>query len=537
MACVALFHLRVGVAREGAALAPNVPLAVVVGTEDERSLQGGTRIDEVCGAAFALGVRPGMTIAAARARTSELCVRVVKPASVGAALARLAESLIAFGATTAFEVAGAGAAYDAVYVDVTGCGHLHATREDPTGERVLAARLATHVAALGLSGRVALASGPRIAHAVARHTPVSPTRAQRSRDARAPSGPLPIVVPVGTEREIMAALPLAALALDEGTERYLTKLGLSVIGDLASLPRDELGSRLGASARTALALANGEDGTPLDPYLPPESPEERVDLDDPVERTDTLAFVAKTLTDRLGLRIEGRGMKTHRLELVFELERSLVPEGMHPHATISVKLAAPISSSNDLFSIVRARLESYEVVAPIKAVVLRALDLAPAHARALDLFEGEPKADRALPELAAELSTLLGKDRVGLLVAEDSWRLERRTTLVPFAEAMQIKGKGGRLTPVDPRIEDRAGLSWAGEEPLRVVANKTPRPFPDVAPLVVRLEATEWWRSRPSAAAPPPRDFVVAWDDEVKAPAWLELDRRTGRAWLRGWKE
>ena len=60
---------------------------------------------------------------------------------------------------------------------------------------------------------------------------------------------------------------------------------------------------------------------------------------------------------------------------------------------------------------------------------------------------------------------------------------------------------------------------------------------PDVAPLVVRLEATEWWRSRPSAAAPPPRDFVVAWDDEVKAPAWLELDRRTGRAWLRGWKE
>ena len=34
-----------------------------------------------------------------------------------------------------------------------------------------------------------------------------------------------------------------------------------------------------------------------------------------------------------------------------------------------------------------------------------------------------------------------------------------------------------------------------------------------------------------------PRDYVVAWDDEVGAPAWLELDRTTGRAWLRGWKE
>lgn len=540
VACVALFHLRVGVARESAGLAPHEPLAVVVGVGDERSLQGGTRVDEVCGAAFALGVRPGMTIAAARARASELNVRVVKPASVEAALARLAESLIAFGATTAYEVAGVRAAYDAVYVDVTGCGHLHATPEDPSGERVLASRLAAHVSALGLAGRVALASGPRIAHAVARHTPVSPTRGSRPRvrTAQPARGPLPIVVAPGTERETMAALPIAALSLDAGTHRYLEKLGLMVVGDLASLPRDELGSRLGALAKTALALANGEDRSPLDPYLPPESPEERVDLDDPVERTDALAFVAKTLTDRMGQRIEGRGMKTHCLELVFELERALVPEGMAPHALLSLKLAAPIASATELFSIVRARLESYEVVAPIKGVVLRACDLAPAHARALDLFEGEPKAERALPELAAELATLLGKERVGLLVAEDAWRIERRTTLVPFAEAMQARGASGRLTTVDPRIEARAGLSWAGEEPLRVTASPTPRPFPEVAPLVVRLEGTEWWKTRAGAAGPSaPRDFVVAWDDEVKAPAWLELDRATGRAWLRGWKE
>ncbi len=520
IACVALFHLRVGVAREresGPTQQIAAPLAIVVGTQTERELQGGSRIDEVSPEAFALGVRAGMTVAAARARAAHLCVRVVRPEAVEAALARLAESLLSFGATTSYELAGAGRTNDAVYVDVSGCAHLHATAEDPSGEHVLAARLGAHVARIGLPSRVAVASGPRIAHAVARWAP--------SRLAK----PLPVVVLSGTEREAVGALPLAALPLDDDTFRYLRKLGLEVVSDLLTLPADALGSRLGPIASEVLGLARGDDRKPLTAYLPPESPEERIELDDPVERTDALLFIAKTLTDRMGARIQGRGLRASALDLIFELERSLVPEGQSPRAELSLDLAAPIGAPAELLAIVRARLESYEVIAPIKTVVLRCRDLAPARGRPLALFEAEPKADRVLPELAAELTTLLGKDNVGVLVTEDTWNVAKRTTLVPFAEARK-----------DARVKRGAGLSWAGEEPLRLVGRAIPHEIPSVAPLVVRLDSVEWWRARARAhktASNSKRDFVVAWDEEVGALAWLEIDRASGRAWLRGWKE
>ncbi len=555
IASVALFHLRIGVARtrmasQATSSEAHLPLAIVVGTQSERSLQGGTRIDEVSQEAFALGVRPGMTLAAARARSANLLVRVVPPDAIEASVASLAETLLAFGATVSYVIKGAGRTRplvndDAVFVDVTGCAHLHACAEDPTGERRLAAKLGAHVEALGFAGRVAIANGPKIAHAIARHSPVrrqaaalegEPGRNAKSR-SRQRTTPLPIVVAPGTEREAMGVLPMAALAQDEDTERYLRKLGLFAVADLLALPQDALGSRLGAGASDALLLSRGIDGTPLAAYLPPEVPEERASLDDPLEHTEALLFVAKGLTDRMGARLLARGLRANHVELEFLLERSLVPEAERdkPAASpsLSLKLAAPIGAPSELFAIVRARLESFEVIAPVRAIILRCRDLAPARGKALALFEAEPKAERALPELAAELTTLLGRENVGVLAPLDTWALEKRTNLVPFAERAKTR----------PSSASR-GRPWGGEEPLRFVRTPVPRPFPRVAPLVQRQEGLEWWR-RPSASLPSAnlqgerktRDFVIAWDEERQAAAWLELDRAEGRAWLRGWKE
>ena len=557
IASVALFHLRIGVARtrmasQATSSEAHLPLAVVVGTQSERALQGGTRIDEVSQEAFALGVRPGMTLAAARARSASLLVRVVPPDAIEASIALLAETLLAFGATVSYVITGASNRTrpivndDAVFVDVTGCAHLHACAEDPTGERRLAAKLGAHVEALGFVGRVAIANGPKIAHAMARHSPVrgqpafaDDGRGKRNAKARAPhrAALLPIVVAPGTEREAMGALPMAALSQDDDTERYLRKLGLFAVADLLALPQDALGSRLGLGASDALLLSRGIDRTPLAPYLPPEVPEERASLDDPLEHTEALLFVAKGLTDRMGARLLARGLRANHVELEFLLERSLVPEAERdkPAASpsLSLKLAAPIGAPAELFAIVRARLESFEVIAPVRAIILRCRDLAPARGKALALFEAEPKAERALPELAAELTTLLGRENVGVLAPVDTWALEKRTNLVPFADRAKTRPSSASQ-----------GRPWGGEEPLRFVRMPVPRPFPRVAPLVQRQEGLEWWR-RPSASLPSAnlqgerktRDFVIAWDEERQAAAWLELDRAEGRAWLRGWKE
>ena len=151
---------------DAAGVRAGMPLAIVVAPAPltEAKLLGNTRLDVVSREARALGVHPGQTIASARARAANLAVRVVRPEAVHGVLARLAEVSLAFGATVSFsgsnagfgakdgKDAGASVSYgDVVWVDVTGCAHLHAPRDrDRTaaasaadGEAILAARLAS----------------------------------------------------------------------------------------------------------------------------------------------------------------------------------------------------------------------------------------------------------------------------------------------------------------------------------------------------------------------------------------------------------
>ena len=131
---------------EGAA--EGMPLAIVVAAPPmtEAKLLGNTRLDVVSREARALGISPGQTIAQARARASDLAVRVVRPDAVHGVLARLAEVALAFGATFSFATANsqlharsapssndsADSYGDIVWVDVTGCAHLHAS--SPLGD-------------------------------------------------------------------------------------------------------------------------------------------------------------------------------------------------------------------------------------------------------------------------------------------------------------------------------------------------------------------------------------------------------------------
>src|SRR5580692_9578423 len=155
-AAIALVNLRVELATAAGTRAGTGEGAGILGVViarpggavvSETSLLGNTRLDEVSPEAHALGIRPGQTLASARARSADLRVRVVPLDSVSKTLAGLAEMALALGATTAFEVGGF--AGDVVWVDVTGCGHLHASDSDPGGEKTLLAHLAEKVLAMG----------------------------------------------------------------------------------------------------------------------------------------------------------------------------------------------------------------------------------------------------------------------------------------------------------------------------------------------------------------------------------------------------
>jgi protein ImuB len=462
----------------------------------ERDVLGNTRLDVASREARRLGVRAGQTVAAARAKCAELRVRVVAESAVQTALARVAEVALAFGPTVAFDVA-----HDVVWVEIGGCAHLHG------GESELARALEERVRLLGHACRVVVASGPRVASAVARYAPGR----QKS----------PLVVPEGRQAAAMGELPVAALALDDDTSRWLRDLGLSTCSDLQRLPRRAFGTRLGARAHDVMRLLDGHDDTPLDAWRPPEVPEERAELDWGVASTEALVFVVKTLCDRLAARLQGRAMSASCLELCLTLDRALC-HGFSSVSTFSVVLPSPLACAADLCSVLRARLEHVTLPAPVLAVTLRARSLARASARNLDLLAPEPKADRSLPRLVAEVGAELGPACIGTLALVDTWSPERRTCLVPFER------------PHKERAAPLRELVTSSLEPSRITSPVAIESVELVSPrALMRVESVQWWRSGGGAAER--RDMVAAWVDSphARGHAWVEL--RSERALLRGW--
>ena len=525
LCAIALPSLRVEIAEAGG-VERGAPFAVVVArpggaVKDERSLLGNTRLDEVSVCARALGVKPGQTIAAARAKTAELRVRVVHLDAIRDVLAGIAEVALAFGAIVSFEAGGI--AGDVVWCDVTGAAHLFATDGDPVGELALATQLGERVRRMGHACRVAIADGPRIAAAVARFAGAFP----RGKGKEA------IVVPPGEGARAMQGLPLRALPLEEATVEWLAKLGLTKAGDLQRLPRAALGTRLGARGPRVMQLLEGDDRERLPPYVPPEIPEERATLEYGITTEEALLFVAKRLADRLASRLAGRCAKATRLELHLGLDRGMLPDrgaGSDP-PVLALSLPSPIATADELFSVLRARARAYVIEAPILSATLRATELVPSAGQALDLWVQEARAERTLPRLVAELSAELGMDRVGKFALADSWVPEQRGRLV------SIHHKPGAGHP--------ALLSGA-PEPSRLLGTGIPFRERHSLHMLERFEAVEWWKSGVRT-----RNVLLAWTDgtsqaspgrglhkdEQRGLGWVLVDSASGEPELRGWMD
>ena len=521
---VAFAQLRIEIARCSNATDAAGPLAVVIAhpngsVRDEASLLGNTRIDEVSDEARALGILPGFTVAAARARSQKLAVRVVSAAAAERALARVAEMALAFGRSTAFSTE-----EDMVFVDVTGCEHLHACEGDPSGARTLASRLQECIFELGHAARIAVACGPRMAAAFARS-------ASSNVDSTAPV--------LDTGDEAFARLPIDALPLDADTLDWLAKLGLSTMADLRMLPASELGPRLpSACARDIMALLRGEDETPIAAYQPPEEPEESAELEYGLETNESLLFVVKGLCERLSARLMGRTRCTSHLELVLRLDRALLSDADSTRVSLPMRLAAPIRTPPELMAVLRAKVESYTLAAPILTVTLRATKLVPYEFHARDLFVPTARAEVELPSLVAELAADLGDARVGMFELENRWIPEQRAPkLVPWAGAAPKAGPGAGAGFPLPEKRDAQLVSRA-IEPVRMLT----KPIPYTGPVprdsfLARNEAQEWWRA---SKLPPPgsgHDDLAIFIPELGAVAWVVRDRQTKRMLIRGFIE
>lgn len=472
------------------------------------------RVAHACARACKDGVRPGMTLAHARAllRGATLWVfdhDVRREGRTLAALARWAERfspIVAVDGERGCEGAG-----DGLLVDISGGEHLFG------GEIAMAAAVRDGLRLLGFAARIGIASSVGAAWAVARF------------------GKGPIVrVLAGEERRALASLPVAALRVEENVVDALSEVAIRCVGDVLDLPRSTLPARYGDELLHRLDQALGTREEPI-VRLP-----DRVaftasrELPGGTTNLEAIEGVVKLLLAQLRALLERHESGLRRLDLIFDrLDAAMIP--------MRLIVTRPTRREKHLWALLRPRIERLHMGFGVERVTLAASHIA----RIPHQQEGLPREglqdeianaienDASFAESLDTLANRLGHDRVlrierrashlpehaaclvpvhepvAKLVADESARwyvpADRPSRLVSPPEAVRVLA----VTPDGPVIR-----LWRGERERRVVGSVGPE----------RLGAA-WWRRRE-----PARDYFRV-QDESGRWLWLYQDR-TSREWF-----
>lgn len=434
-------------------------------------------------AARALGLEPGMPLTKARILVSGLDVRPADPEGDAVWLARLG-----LFAARRWTPRAALSGPDGLWLDLTGVAHLFG------GERLMCERILAFCARLGFAARIAVAGTGGAAHALARF-----------------GGDPLILCPPGREGDAIAAMPLAALRLDEPALGAARRLGIERIGELAAMPRAPLQRRFGSDLLLRLDQALGRAPEPFDPIVPEEPPCVRLRFLEPIATAEAIAQAGGEALRRLAILLGQAGLGARRLVLVCDRVDNIAQyvilstaratrDPVHLHKLLCVK----IEKIEPGFGIERLRLVA-DRVEPLGAQPIAGA-----------VAGGRPAPDLAL--LIDRLAVRLGARRIHRLTALESDLPERSLARAGPLEAPADWPRWPRpvrlLSPPEPVdrilsvLPDGAPLrfTWRGRL-YRVAAADGPE----------RVYG-EWWRRAGERDAV--RDYFQV-EDEAGARFWL----------------
>jgi protein ImuB len=512
------------------------PFALVVAE------RGARRLVALDAAAASLGLFPGQKAADARALVPELVLAEAEPAADAAALTALAEACARFSPAVAEDPP------DGLFLDITGLSHLWG------GEAALAADLTRRLAARGVGVRTAVAGGPGAAWALAHFDPpgahfdppgahFDPPGAHLDPPG-AHFGPPGAILPPGGEAAGLAPLPAAALRLAPVEAAQIARLGLTTIGALAALPRDQVVRRFGPTVALRLDQALGLAREALTYRRPPTPWVARLAFAEPISLPEDLARAGRDIAAALCARLEAAGRGARRFELAFHRLDGEVKR-------LAVGLALPGRDARALARLFAPKLETVDPGFGIEAVTLAAGDVEALGARQGRLDEdAEAAVEEGVAPLVDRLTSRLGAGAV--------WRADPYPSRLPERSAarrppLSLAPLSSPL-PCSPPGDD----GWDPERPRPLRLFRHPElieavaPTPDDPPVLFRWRgiahrvrraegperlAEDWWR-RPADEAERPRDYYRV-EDEAGARFWLFRDGLYGAAppprwWIHG---
>jgi protein ImuB len=403
------------------------PLAAVTGAPPA------TRVVEVNARARADGVRPGLSDTEALVRCPTLVRRPVSAEAESAARHALLDACLTVSPRIEDLAPGC------VLVDLAGLTGLFGDDE------TLGRRLRRQARQVGLQARVGIA-GSRAAASVAARV-----------------GPELHVIAPGGERAVLATVALTALEWPDGLRATFKRWGLVTLGDLAALPRDGVGARLGKSGLAVHDLASGIDRAPFRPWTPPATWEEAQGLDWEIVTLPALTPVLKGILERLCARLATAHVAVDGLDLRLALATG-------GHHTCAIALAVPLTDAAPLAALLALELERQPPPAAVTGVAVSARVVARRAALA-QLWHPPPPAPRDLAAVLARLTLLVGVANVGAPVVLDSHRPDAYE-LTPFDPALSALLADDEPAPASDGTESAHRIAG----PLALRRLRPPRP-------------------------------------------------------------
>jgi protein ImuB len=204
----------------------------------------------------------------------------------------------------------------------------------------------------------------------------------------------------------------------------LHKWGIHTLGQLAALDKEQLGARLGPEAIGMWERANGRSSRLLKLIRPPESFQESFEFEREIETAEPLLFMLRRFLEQLAVRLAAIYLVAKELTLRITFANSRQDEpavaGKQSYERV-FKIPQPTNDVDLLFRMLQTHLENFRSEHPIVAVALSAEPIKPAGEQ-FGLFETTLRNPHQLSETLARLTALLGGDRIGTPVLEETHR-------------------------------------------------------------------------------------------------------------------
>ena len=216
------------------------------------------------------------------------------------------------------------------------------------------------------------------------------------------------------EASALASLPIASLRLPEEPLEIFAMWGIRTLGELAALPETDMVARLGHDARTWRELARGAHPHLFAPIEPEFTLREFCEFETGVEEIDSLLFVGARMIDCLVARASRRALSLAVVTAHMRLE------GGKSHQCV-LRPAVPSTDRKFLLKLLQLEIGAHPPQAAVVSLELRA-EAGRCATVQLGLFTPQTPEPSRLDVTLARLRAIVGEDRVGSPVLEDTHR-------------------------------------------------------------------------------------------------------------------